>query len=67
MICESFNHVSAMAKTTGYTCAITADMLASGLYKKPGVHPLENVGADQEAFDFIIKELEKRKIVFEES
>jgi len=48
---------SAMAATTAGTCAIVADTVLREIYTEPGVHPLEDVGANEEAYDFIVMAL----------
>ena len=37
---------TAMARTTGFPCAIAARLLLEGEYTAPGIHPLEDLGAD---------------------
>ncbi|MGD2122057.1 MAG: saccharopine dehydrogenase C-terminal domain-containing protein [Gemmatimonadota bacterium] len=59
------NNVSSMARTTGYTCTAAVRMVANGLYKEPGITPLELVGADAACFDFLLKELESRGVRFQ--
>jgi len=55
---------SSMARTTGYTCTAMVRMVARGLYKEPGITPLELVGRDAACFDFLMKELEARNVRF---
>ncbi len=59
------NNVTAMARTTGYTCTSAARMLLAGLYHDTGVKPLEFVGAQQAAYDSIISDLAARNIILE--
>ena len=55
---------SSMARTTGYTATAMVRLLARGLYTVPGITPLELVGRERTAFDFIMKDLEDRGIRF---
>ena len=53
---------SAMARTTGYTCAAVARLVADGLWSQPGVAPGEFIGRDKECFDFVLTHLAERKV-----
>jgi len=57
---------TAMARTTAYTCAAVTDMILKGIYSEPGIHPLEDVGQNEEAFKFIIDSLRGSGIIFHE-
>jgi lysine 6-dehydrogenase len=46
--------LTAMARTTAFTTAVTAHMLASGVVPPPGVQPLELVAAVPRAYRFMI-------------
>ena len=46
--------LTAMARTTAFTTAVTAYMVATGLRPEPGVQPLELVARDQRAFRSIV-------------
>ncbi len=46
--------LTAMARTTAFTTAVTAHMLASGIVPPPGVQPLELVAAVPSAYRFVI-------------
>ncbi len=43
--------VTAMARTTGYTCALVARQVAAGMWRQPGVCPPELLGRDQAIWD----------------
>jgi saccharopine dehydrogenase-like NADP-dependent oxidoreductase len=69
-VLDRYDHegkVSAMARTTGYTAAIVAGMLAEGKIAEAGVVPPERLGMDQGFTEALISELKKRDIVIEES
>jgi lysine 6-dehydrogenase len=54
---------SAMSRTTGFTCAAAANLLAESRWTQPGAHPAELVGRDDAAFDFICRYLEARDVI----
>lgn len=53
---------SSMARTTGYTCAAVARLVADGLWTEPGVAPGEFVGRNKECFDFVLTHLAERNV-----
>jgi lysine 6-dehydrogenase len=66
-VADAVNNVSSMARTTGYTATATARLFLKGKLKKKGVLPLEFIGKDLSSYLFIMSELGKRGVVFEES
>jgi len=56
-----------MARTTGYTATSMVRLLASGIYRQPGITPPEFVGRDPRAVDFMLTELAKRGIHYHET
>ncbi|MEM3730937.1 MAG: saccharopine dehydrogenase family protein [Candidatus Bathyarchaeia archaeon] len=64
---DSDGKVTAMARTTAYTTSIVAQLLANGLIKEKGVIPPEKIGMNGKLYKAFIKEIEKRKIMVEES
>jgi lysine 6-dehydrogenase len=54
--------VMSMARTTGYTCASMARLVALGMWTEPGVAPPEFVGRNQECFEYVLKHLEERGV-----
>ena len=66
---DYFNHetgVSAMARTTGYTAAIVAGMLAKGMVTEKGVLVTENLAKDPGFTEGLLTELRKRGVQVEE-
>ena len=55
---------SSMARTTGYTATAAANMFLEGLFTEKGVFPPELVGKHEVCFDYIIKYLEERNILY---
>jgi saccharopine dehydrogenase-like NADP-dependent oxidoreductase len=55
-----------MARTTGYPCVVGVHLLASGMFRAPGVHPPENLGRDVRLWDAFVEGLSARGIVFTE-
>jgi lysine 6-dehydrogenase len=69
-VLDRYDHegkVSAMARTTGYTAAIVAGMLAEGKIGEKGVVPPERLGMDRRFTEALLIELKRRDIVIEES
>lgn len=57
---------SSMARTTGYTCTAMVNLVARGLWTKPGLAPPEIVGRSAECFDAVLEHLRARGVhVFE--
>ncbi|MDI6788022.1 MAG: saccharopine dehydrogenase C-terminal domain-containing protein, partial [Planctomycetota bacterium] len=52
--------VTAMARTTGYPCAIVARLIKR--INKVGIIPPEELGRDETVFSEILRQLERRKI-----
>ena len=55
---------SSMARTTGYTCTASVNLLANKLFTKKGVFPPELVGDDKACFDFVLNYLEERSVIW---
>ena len=53
---------TSMARTTGYTCAAMARVVADGMWTEPGVSPPEVVGRRQDCFEYVLKHLEERDV-----
>jgi saccharopine dehydrogenase-like NADP-dependent oxidoreductase len=59
------SRATSMARTTGFPCAIVARLLAEGSFKRPGVHPPEVLGKDEELTGRILTELKRRGVSVE--
>ncbi len=57
-------NTSSMARTTGYTATAAANMFLEGLFKEKGVFPPELVGKHEACFNYFIKYLEERGVVY---
>lgn len=55
---------TSMSRTTAFPCAIVARMIANGEYVNPGVNPPEYLGKVDGICETVLKELEKRRIVY---
>jgi saccharopine dehydrogenase-like NADP-dependent oxidoreductase len=53
---------SSMARTTGYMCTAMVNVIASGLWKEPGVAPPEIVGRREDCFEAVLKHLDARDV-----
>jgi saccharopine dehydrogenase-like NADP-dependent oxidoreductase len=58
---------TSMARTTGYTCTAAVNLLAKGIFKEEGVFPPERVGKDANCFEFVLKYLEERKVIWKKT
>jgi saccharopine dehydrogenase-like NADP-dependent oxidoreductase len=59
---DTATETTSMARTTGYTCAIVARQVASGMFSRKGICPPEYVGRDAECYRNLLLEYEKRNI-----
>ncbi|GAB4112122.1 MAG: saccharopine dehydrogenase family protein [Candidatus Caldatribacteriota bacterium] len=57
---------TSMSRTTGFPCAIMARLVARGEYSVKGICPPEIIGKNHQIFFKVLKELEKRKVIFKE-
>ncbi len=54
--------LTSMARTTGFTCAMVARMVASGQYRRPGISPPEYLGQTPGVFDALVEGYARRGI-----
>jgi saccharopine dehydrogenase-like NADP-dependent oxidoreductase len=59
---DPVTETSSMARTTGYTCAAAARLVADGLWTEPGVAPGEFIGRDLGCFEFVLGHLADRNV-----
>jgi saccharopine dehydrogenase-like NADP-dependent oxidoreductase len=57
--------MTAMSRTTALTTSVCAQLVAAGLEPAPGVRPLEHVGRDPNAFEFIRERLGRKGVRFD--
>ena len=55
---------SSMARTTGYTATAAANLFLDGLFSERGVFPPELVGKYENCFNYILKYLEDRDVIY---
>lgn len=55
---------SSMARTTGYTATAAANMFLDGLFQEKGIFPPELVGKHEACFNYFIKYLEERGVIY---
>ncbi len=53
---------SSMARTTGYTCTAMVQLIAKGLWTRPGLAPPEVVGRQETCFEAILAHLKERDV-----
>jgi lysine 6-dehydrogenase len=61
---DAKTETTSMARTTGYTCTATANLLLENKYNEKGIIPPEVLGQDEIAFNYILKYLTDRGIVY---
>lgn len=59
--------IHSMARTTGFTAAVTARLLLNRGFTRPGICPPEYLGMNQDAYRFILDGLKRRGITLKES
>ncbi len=64
---DSLSDTSSMARTTGYTCTAAVNLVIKGLFNKKGVFPPELIGSDKQCFDFVVRYLKERNVVWKKS
>jgi len=55
-----------MARTTGYTCTGAAELVLNGSFSEKGVSPPEYIGRNEKNFEFMLKHLAERGVVYRE-
>jgi saccharopine dehydrogenase-like NADP-dependent oxidoreductase len=58
---------SSMARTTGYTATAAANLFLEGLFDEKGVFPPELVGKHEACFEYILRYLKDRDVIYEKS
>lgn len=58
---------SSMARSTGYTCTASVNLIVKGLFTEKGVYPPEWVGNREECFDFIMHYLADRNVIWQQT
>ncbi len=65
--CDMATGTLSMARTTGYTCTSVVRAVAQGLYRAPGISPPEYLGRAPGVYEFVMRELAQRGVVFRET
>jgi saccharopine dehydrogenase-like NADP-dependent oxidoreductase len=55
---------SSMARTTGYTATAAVNLFIDGLFAEKGVFPPELVGKNEACYNYFLKYLNERKIIY---
>jgi saccharopine dehydrogenase-like NADP-dependent oxidoreductase len=53
-----------MSRTTGYACTAAVNLVLNGLFTQKGVFPPEFIGPVPGCFEFVMKYLEERKVIY---
>lgn len=59
---DAATQTSSMARTTGYTCTAVAELILTGIFRKPGVHPPERLGAVSGLVEKVLEHLAARGV-----
>jgi lysine 6-dehydrogenase len=62
---DTNTNTSSMSRTTAYTCTAAVHLLSNQLFNEKGVFPPELIGKHPQCFDFILKYLENRNVVYQ--
>lgn len=58
---------SSMARTTGYTCTATVNLLIQNLFSEKGVFPPELIGRHEPCFTYIFNYLKERNVIYKKT
>ena len=64
---DSKEKLSSMARTTGFTATATAQMILDGVFAQKGVFPPEKVGKYSKCFEYVLKYLQDRDVIYVKS
>jgi saccharopine dehydrogenase-like NADP-dependent oxidoreductase len=64
---DSETGTTSMARTTGYTCAMAARQVLTGLFTRTGICPPEYLGATDGCYEHMLAGLKRRSIHIEEA
>jgi saccharopine dehydrogenase-like NADP-dependent oxidoreductase len=56
------SQTSSMARSTGYTCTASVNLILNNLFNRKGVFPPELIGGDQKCFDYVLSYLMERNV-----
>ena len=62
---DSKTETHSMARTTGYTCTAAAHLVLEGMFTEKGISPPETVATCKECFEFILKYVKDRGVIYE--
>ena len=61
---DKLTQTSSMARTTGYTATAAANLILEQMFTRKGLCPPEYVGKDAKCFEFVLKYLAERNIIY---
>lgn len=61
---DAASRASSMSRTTGYTCTAAVNLIAGNLFKEKGVFPPELVAKTKGCFDFVLRYLAERNVIY---
>lgn len=63
----SETRTSSMSRTTGYTATAAANLFLDGIFNEKGIFPPELVGKHEACFNYFIKYLKDRNVIYKKS
>ncbi len=64
---EKSSGTLSMARTTGYTCTATVNLVLEGKFSRKGISPPEYLGEEESNFHFIVNYLKERGVIYQVS
>jgi len=61
---DATQHITSMARTTGYACTAAVNLILERRFNAEGVHPPEFIGENRECFESILDYLRQRNVNF---
>ncbi len=58
--------IHSMARVTGYTATVVAEMILNGMYKKIGISPPEYIGKTPDLLAFILERLKNKGVIYQQ-
>ena len=56
--------LSSMARTTGFTATAAVNLLTNNIFTQKGVFPPEQIGRENESYEFVMNYLKERNVVY---
>jgi len=64
---DAATQTASMSRTTAYTCTAAVNLVAENLFAQKGVFPPELLGKHKDCFDYILKYLAERNVIYKKT